>query len=230
MASRPAQVHRHAGRRKTGVDLFDARDRPIRKRVEVGRGRFQVDRVLIDAAEIDLARADDDGVKLLAGERHVYIDRAAENAGLDIDDRRGDERRNVYRPFHDDVKHIRAAAEIDNIETRPLRRRHRHDVVVVRAGKRRHDRGPSAVRVTGGVGSRVVILANCPHEAGQLSAEAIIPHRICFLRIWSRPQELATLPLLVHDLVRKSTTFCCAALQTGCAGPFQPRTRSTPMR
>ena len=59
------------------------------QRVEVGRGRGQVDRVAGAGAEIDGARADDDRVELGAGQRHrVGAGRAGEVAGLDIAERR----------------------------------------------------------------------------------------------------------------------------------------------
>ena len=105
------------------------------QRVEVGRGRGQVDRVAGAGAEIDRAGADEDGVELGAAERHrIGAGGAGEVAGLDIGDRRRGERRDVAAGH--DVEHVRADAEIDRAEARQLRRGHRHSVVAGAAGQR----------------------------------------------------------------------------------------------
>ena len=82
-----AQRDGHAGRGAGGRDRLDALDRVVGRaqRVEVGRGRGQVDRVAGAGAEIDRARANEDGVELGAGERHrVGAGGAGEIAGLDV--------------------------------------------------------------------------------------------------------------------------------------------------
>ena len=82
------------------------------QRVEVGRGRGQVDRVAGAGTEIDRAGADEDRVELGAAERHrVGAGGAGQIAGLDVGHRRQRERRDVAARH--DVEHVRAAAEID---------------------------------------------------------------------------------------------------------------------